>query len=505
VSARARVPDTAVRALSGLLLERVGLRPVPESEAGLRLAILARLDELGNLDAAAYVERLERGDREELRALLPLVTVGKTEFFRDASQVKALRTTVLPQLLSQARSEQRPLRIWSAGCATGEEPFSIAMLVAELDAAPEEVDLLATDVNPEAVIAAAQGRFPARRMAAVPKELLERYWVDQGGEYVARPSLSGRVRFAIHNLAGSVYPVPRGAPTWDLLLCRNVIIYFDGSTTLRVVRRFFERLREGGVLCLGYSESLYRLSGDFELAEVDGAFLYRRPCAARPRDPPPAPGEEAIVRLREAVAMRRRKPALAPVHAPAPPLGSPAPSASPPLLKGREPLSVVADELEAGRFEVALATLLKALERAPQSLALQITLGNVLTLMRREADARAAYQTAIALEPLCMEAHLFLGILCFEEGAKRDGDAARELTRALFLDPDCALGHYYLGRLFERRGDPSMARRSYRNAVESCRSQGDRGPLLGYYPDLPTDPAVLRRAASYALAALAEK
>lgn len=496
-SARASAPAEAVRALAKLLSERVGLRPAPENETGLRLALAARLAALGEGEAAAYVRRLQQGDAQELRALLPLVTVGKTEFFRDPAQHRALRGAILPELLAQARSERRALRLWSAGCATGEEPYSLAMLALELGASPEELELLATDVNPAAVAAAASGRFSAKRMRAVPEALAQRFWRADGEELLAGPALSACVRFQVHNLAADAFPSPeRGL--WDLVVCRNVIIYFDALTAGRVVRGFFERLREGGILCLGYSESLFRAGVGFELAEVDGAFLYRRPLECRPS--PAAKGEAGG----EAGERRSALPARAlPTARPgaAPPLAELPPAELPPA---REPLAAAAAEIEAGRFEEAVAGLRASLERAPGNLALLITLGNVLTVLRRGEEARAAYEAALAAEPLCREAHLFLGILCFEEGAARDEGAAREIGRALFLDPECALAHYYLGRLHERRADYPAARRAYRNAMEACRAPGARGPLLGYYPDLPEDPAVIGRAAGYALRSVEE-
>ncbi len=279
-----RAPPEVVRALARLLSARVGLRPAPESETGLRLAIAARLTALGEADAAAYLERIQKGDGQELRALLPLVTVGKTEFFRDAVQQQALQRTLLPQLLERARAERRPMRLWSAGCATGEEPYSLAMLALELGAAPGEVELLATDVNPAAVAAAELGRFPAKRMRAVPGALMDRFWCAEHEELSAAPCLRACVRFAVHNLVAEAFPSPEGG-AWDLIACRNVMIYFDAPTAARVVRGFFERLREGGILCLGYSESLFRVSSDFELAEVDGAFVYRRRLAPPPSAP----------------------------------------------------------------------------------------------------------------------------------------------------------------------------------------------------------------------------
>jgi chemotaxis protein methyltransferase CheR len=165
--------------LAALLKARVGLHIRPDSHSALRLAVAARLEgpDAPAADAAAYLGLLasERGD-DELRRLLPLVTVGKTNFFRDDRQFRAL-STLLPGLVGRAKADGPPVRIWSAGCATGEEPYSIAMTVAEAGAAPEELELVATDVNPEAVAAAAPSRSSRASAASLrAAKLSGRMW-----------------------------------------------------------------------------------------------------------------------------------------------------------------------------------------------------------------------------------------------------------------------------------------------------------------------------------------
>jgi chemotaxis protein methyltransferase CheR len=202
---------------------------------------------------AGYVAHLRQpAGEEELRKLLPLVTVGKTSFFRDERQFRALRA-LLPALLLRARAEGRPLAIWSAGCATGEEPWSIAVAAAEAGARPGELELLATDVNPEAVARSQAGAFPVERLRDVGPERRTRWFeVRQGAAEVApalRPLLTGA---ATHNLVAGTYPRPaQGA--WDVVFCRNVLIYFDTATTVAVLERLRGALAPGGWRFLGYS------------------------------------------------------------------------------------------------------------------------------------------------------------------------------------------------------------------------------------------------------------
>jgi len=498
--------------LAALLKERVGLHIRPDSFPALRLAVLARLEDPAPPapDAAAYAEVLSgpQGD-DELRRLLPLVTVGKTSFFRDEKQFLALRT-LLPGLVARATAGGPPIRIWSAGCATGEEPYSIAMTLAEAGAAPRQVELLATDLNPEAVAAAARGLYEARRVRDIPQALLGKHFDREGDAWRVRTSLRQHIQaIRPHNLVSATFPAPGGGG-WDVIFCRNVIIYFDTPTTQRVLEQFLGALNPGGWLFLGYSESLFRNVDGFDLTEVGGAFLYRKP-EDGPRMPAPARPASAVpvlpplVRhipvLTPPVTRSGARPAPRPVPTPAPLPATSAQVTTGPLAPSEFLDGAVALFIE-GRFGAARELLERSLERNGEDLSVRLTLANLYGVLRQHDRAKACYQAALALEPLSAEAHLFYGIQLLSVGDP-DG-AALELSRALFLDPDLSLAHYYLGRSREAQRDPDRARRAYRNAIEAIKRlpRGRRQAFLGYYPDIPEDGAAFARAAEYALAAL---
>ncbi len=506
------ITQDQVLALAAVLKERVGLHIRPDGHNALRIALAARLEdpEPPAPDAAGYLALLQSppGD-EELRRLLPLVTVGKTSFFRDERQFGALEA-ILPGLVQRARGGGRRVAIWSAGCATGEEPYSIAMTAAEAGAGPEEVEVLATDVNPEAVAYAARGAFEGRRIREVQEPFLSRYFDKDGERYVVRAALR-RLITAIrpHNLVSGIFPRASESGGWDVIFCRNVIIYFDTLTTQQVLTQFHSALAPGGYLFLGYSESLFRIFEGFELTEIAGAFVYRRPEAAvragpvaQPKlgDRPhlvPMPAAPPPVRH---LKLKPPEPAHTPVPLP-PEAYKPAPEAEPPLAP-QEYLDAAVALFADGRFGAARELLERLLEKGGEDLAVRLTLANLYGILRHHELARECYVAALQLEPLSAEAHLFYGIHLLSTGDAES--AAQELSRALFLDPDLTLAHYYLGRSREAQKDVTRARLAYRNALDAYarRPDGKRQAFLGYYPDIPEDGGAFARAAEYALAAL---
>ncbi|MGA9525620.1 MAG: CheR family methyltransferase [Myxococcaceae bacterium] len=537
------IAQTALEQLATLLLERAGLKIAADGFHGLKLALKERMPALGIDDAEEYVRRLrERAGEHELRSLLPLVTVTHTEFFRDQRQFRALEKNLLPEALARARRDGRKVRIWSAGCATGEEPYSLAMVLADMGAKPEEVDLWATDLNQAAVESARVGRYSLRRVGAVSPERVSRYFTPTEDGYQVRPLLRDYVRFEGLNLAAPVFG-KLGDRSFDVILCRNVIIYFDLPTIRGLMDRFHAALLPGAFLVLGYSESLFRVYDRFEMVEVDGAFLYRRPKPeTTPATPTPLAHEQPRITGKYPVIVPADRPragaqpdANVPPSLPPPSLKVPPPAPTPPVRKyptGEYPIVVPASHAEGvvarapaaeqtarptrrpseevireaarlinlGAFEPAVKLLLKLREDEPGDLAAQLTLGNVYSLIGRSADADAVFAETSTREPLCVEVRVYGAVAAMQVG---DFERARsELGKALFLEPTLALAHYLAAQVAERLGDHVSARRSYRNAIAQLRFP--QRPLAGYYPELLEGPELISRASKYALAALEE-
>lgn len=257
--------EAVVDRVADLLHERIGLR----AEAGLRgrLRRSVRDDAAAHrLDISGYVEALA-GDPAMLQSLYNRVTVQETSFFRHPEQFDVLLSHVLPGL-------RRPVTIWSAGCANGQEAYSLAMLLEEQDV---EGCVLATDLSTSALARTAAGRYAPREITGLSSERIRRHLRRSGDTWEVSPRLRARVRPLNHNLLD---PFARMDGSCHLVFCRNVLIYFSAEHTRLFLHRVADALPPGGALFLGAAESLWQATDRFDTVRAGETFFYR-PAAIR--------------------------------------------------------------------------------------------------------------------------------------------------------------------------------------------------------------------------------
>jgi chemotaxis protein methyltransferase CheR len=233
-----------------------------------------RLRQLQLENFQAYCQVLQTGDSGELEQLVNAITTNLTMFFREAHHFDALATTLLPSL-RHSKMPPRHLRIWSAGCATGEEPYSIAMVCQAVlpDMEAWDVKILATDIDSHVLATAQRGVYSAERLQGLSRAHLQR-WFHKGqgvntGFVRVVPALRELITFRQLNL---IHPWPMRGP-FDIIFCRNVAIYFDTATQHRLFDQFANLLTLHGYLLVGHSESLFQITNRFELL---GKTIYRR-------------------------------------------------------------------------------------------------------------------------------------------------------------------------------------------------------------------------------------
>ena len=402
-----------------------------------------------------YLELLD-GDAEELQALLNEVTIQETHFFRNPPQFRALRQHVLPQLLRRAATGSKKLRVWSAGCSTGEEPYSIAMLLRELLPLTDgwDVKVVATDVSTRALAAARTGRYGARALQAAPPEDVARWFVQSGDEYVVRPEVRELVEFRHHNLVAEQVPFGKDEPI-DLLLCRNVTIYFSRETTRRLMAQFHEALSEGGYLFLGHSETLWQVNDAFRLVTLGDAFVYRKDVPGEERrtvlpdrrtgdDGLPADGERRTSKndRRAARWEALTKPRTLPFPRPSSSRGG-----------GGRTLESVSVAATAPAYSDPIEEVRAALREG------------------RYADAASLARAVTVAEPLRADAYYLHGLALANQGL--DSDALVELRKAVYVDPMAGFAHFLLAGVLARLGDAQGAARSYKAAAETLGRTAD--------------------------------
>jgi len=219
----------------------------------------------------AYYDLIRR-DQEEMKQLLDSVTTNLTWFFRYEGHFRAFENLVLPDLLAYKKKKgSRHVRVWSAGCSTGEEPYSIAMLLK--DKLPPELtlEIVASDLSLKSLMVSKEGFYAESRVGGVPEKYLKRFLEVKNDGYQISAEIKRVVRFDYHNLK-----FDSGLTDVDVVFCRNVIIYFDGPAQQEVVNRFWAAMTPHSFLFLGHSESLFGMETRFEFVKTDWACLYRK-------------------------------------------------------------------------------------------------------------------------------------------------------------------------------------------------------------------------------------
>ena len=268
--------------VSELIAARTGLHFPLERRADLRRALDEAAPELGCADGDACADRLLRSplSREQLRVLARYLTIGETYFFRERPSFNALATHVLPLLIHHKRAGDRRLRLWSAACSTGEEAWSLAMLVQQVlpDWRDWNVSILGTDLNPHSLHKAEAGIYGEWSFRDCPPDLRERFFIPVGDRrHRVRAELRDLVHFAELNLAQDVFPsLGNDTNAMDLILCRNLLIYFTPSHARRLIGNLRQSLVDEGWLIVSPSECSQTLFGGFAPVNFPGSVLYRK-------------------------------------------------------------------------------------------------------------------------------------------------------------------------------------------------------------------------------------
>lgn len=453
------------RQVADLVRERTGL-VFPDARVSDVEETIRRMMTRRGIDDLPRLTSLLRDDEAAREAFVADLTIGESYFQRDPAQFTLLREQVLPQLL-QNRPADRPVRVWSAGCAAGEEPHTVAMLFDELGVL-DRCDIVGTDIARARLAQAQSGVYSNWSLRNTGPELRDRYFAAHGRFFELTPRIRARVDFRYLNLAEDSYPsLSTGIWGMDLILCRNVLIYFDKPTVEHVAQRLLASLSEDGWLLMGASDPAISEMVDCDVVLTDAGLAYRRSGAAGSGDVrgPQPHARDAATDTPDFAAST----AWQPEDEDNAYLPEPAPDVEPqaahevPMAPGTANDDAIVAAYHARDFDAVVELAAAAADGGTIGLsgwtAWVRALANQGCLDRAgEVVARALDAHGVAAELMYLHAVLLLQ-------AGRTGDAAAAARRALYLDRKLVVAHLTLAEAERRSGSLAGATRALRSAA----------------------------------------
>ncbi|NBB75375.1 MAG: methyltransferase [Bacteroidetes bacterium] len=266
----------AFNELRALIYDHTGIYFRDNKQYLLESQVGRRLKALNLTSYESYIELLQNGRRHsELPALVNAITINETFFFRHPKQYEAIVNDVLPALITKHNRSR--VRIWSAACSTGDEPYTLALLINEMKRrrfSKVQFDIVGTDINTAVLDKARKGTYGSYAVRNTPDRFLNKYFRAEGNRYTLRRDVTDRVRFKHLNLTDP--SAVRGLRAFDLILCANVLIYFDRDTKQAVISNLYERLRPGGYLFVGTSETLHGVTRALQPVRFNNTIAYQK-------------------------------------------------------------------------------------------------------------------------------------------------------------------------------------------------------------------------------------
>jgi chemotaxis protein methyltransferase CheR len=447
----------------------------------LRISLVTRATRFGFTDYRDYF-RLLSADDDEFKELMNLVTINETSFFRFPAQFDALRDRIIPEIVdARGAGATREFRVWSAGCSTGEEPYTLSMTLSEscLEGLGIPFQVTGTDVSTQALEKARKAIYPQRAVSNLAPAVLQRWFDPVDGGYRPVQRIRDRCTFHFHNLIKEPYPLALMS-NWDVIFCRNVTIYFRVESTRRVVDHFFDALNPGGYLFIGHSETLTSISERFEPVEINGVFLYRKPLEKRALS-----FDEIVARRQERTGVRaepkpekRPRERLRVRRTPDPPTEPPVNEVEQLILQARAKL-----EQACPMDALVLANDAQRLE--PDCVEAHLVAAFAYADLGKLDEALEQARAVLATYPLTAGARYIMGVIHQQRGDL--GGALAEYKRTIYIDPGFVLAHFAVANIQRQQGDIPDACREYENTLRALHSNPEGAWTMflgGFRPDL---------------------
>ena len=475
-----------------LIVEQSGLNFTEKKRFDLEAGLLKALQDApdGIVDIGGYYRFLSQQDRPaaktELQRLINLLTIGETHFFRNKAQFDALISHILPALIAHKREQAAAftatsnltpqLRLWSAGCATGEEPYSLAVLLKELipDINRWNISILATDINQEFLAKAQEGIYPDwsfREDRAKQKRSI--YFKQVGKRYQINREIREMVTFAQHNLMQDHWQTLQpNTAALDLIFCRNVTIYFGAKDTQKIVKKFHQSLVDGGWLVVGHSEPSLIGYQDFQVRSFPDCIVYHKTSRQIER----GGGDFGSLELSdmesagEVISTYSEEAVIAddlvlPVLAPTVPTPISTKNNQQLLPETPDIQESVQSFLSSGEVDRAVLLIEAKLTQLQDETVASLYCDLAQTYADQDAwvQARCWAEAAITMNPICAKAYYILALIDEHQGQFES--AIKNLTKVIYLDPMQPLPHLNLATLYQKIDRNSLARRELNNVI----------------------------------------
>jgi len=453
------------KAFVAFLYAKLGLVIKKHQLNSLHAAIDKGCRLFGHVRWQDYFAALDRGDTSspEMERLIAGVTIGESYFFRDQNQITWLRDFWLPQIIAQRRKQgDKSLRIWSAGCSNGQELYTLAMLLAEAlpDLDEWNIPLLGTDINADVLSTALCGQYSSWSFRATPDSVRDRYFSSQESSYTINEALRRIPYFTFLNLADDEYPsMLTQTNAMDLILCRNVFIYFDKAVVDRVMVKFAQCLLPGGVLMLGASDLIASGMDSLRLVQHENIFYYHNSGTGLRSDRIP---EVAIQAKKAPLPVIRSKP-IAIQHPVAVEQVQP------------ETTATLYKMLHDGRWLDALNLVEIIIKQQGKTAALLQHKAKVMANLGELKTAKGLCDESVVLDPLDKHIYFLRAMVLLEMGD--DNAVEVDLRKTIYLDAQFVEAHFQLGILLIRNAKAAAGKRALRNALKLAKSAPPEGEL----------------------------
>ncbi len=439
--------ETVLNELTNSIQESMGLFFAKDKWGDLERGLLSIHDQLGYRDIESLAVNIINNliSTAEKEALASALTIGETYFFREMNSLNAFEYTILPELI---KAGNRRIRIWSAGCASGEEPYTIAMILKKAlpDIDSYDISILATDINMKFIRKALSGIYTRWSFRDVPHWIIDKYFIRRDeNEFELADEIKKMATFSYLNLMDDSFPsLLNDTNAMNVIFCRNVLMYFSGETIKKVTHKFLNSLDEGGYFIVSQTELSEYYFNEFHSVRSSGGIVYRKVSDKKQKElftPESAPASH---KKHAAAGSSLKRFIFSERSSPAPP-AEPLPEKSGIKTSAKNDIDLIRDLYDKGDYDAAMSRLIPLVSAEKNNSEALTLLARVYANKGKLGDALKYCMDAVAADSMNPSNHFLIASIYKETGVH--DQAVSALRKAIYLNSDFIMAYYTLGIL----------------------------------------------------------